>query len=133
MPNPSGRLEKPNGKSTARTVAALRREQQRLRGELARQELLIQDHPATGHHMADDASDVTEEVTDLALRRHLEGLLHEIARAILRAERGTYGLCERCGQPIDAARLRVVPSASLCILCAKAQVPPGKVENHSTR
>ncbi len=120
-------------RKAARALSVLRREQQRLQGELARQELLIQDHPATGHHLADDASDVTEEVTELALRRHLEGLLQEIERAILRADRGTYGCCERCGRPIDAARLRVVPSASLCIQCAKAQGQSGRVENHSAR
>ncbi len=114
-------------------LSALRKQQQHLRDELARQELLVQDHPATGHHMADDASDVTEEVTDLALRRHLEGLLEGIERAIVRAEQGTYGSCERCGRPIDAERLRAVPWVSLCIDCAKAQVQLGKAESRSTR
>ncbi len=114
-------------------LPALRQEQQRLRDELARQELLIQDHPTDSQHMADDASDVNEEVTGLALRCHLEGLLQDIERAIRRAERGTYGLCERCGQPIDAARLRVIPSTSLCIECAKARVHAGQVASHFKR
>jgi RNA polymerase-binding transcription factor DksA len=45
----------------------------------------------------------------------------EIESAIGRAERGTYGMCERCGRPIAEERLRVAPSASLCINCAKLQ------------
>lgn len=114
-------------------LSTLRREQQHLLDELARQELLIQDRPATASHMADDASDVAEETTNLALRRHLEGLLQNIERALRRVERGTYGLCERCGQPIDAERLRVIPSTSLCIECAKARVHSGPVTGQATR
>jgi DnaK suppressor protein len=72
--------------------------------------------------MADDASDVAEQATNFALRHHLEELLKEIERAMGRAERGTYGMCERCGRPIAEERLRVVPSASLCIDCAKLQI-----------
>jgi RNA polymerase-binding transcription factor DksA len=73
--------------------------------------------------MADDASDVVDQATTLALRRHLEGLLNGVERAILRAERGTYGLCERCGLRISEERLQVMPAAMLCIACAKLQNP----------
>ena len=108
------------------TLLALKKEQQRVLDEIARQELLVQDHPTTTTHMADDASDVAEQATNLALRRHLEGQLKEIERAIARAERGTYGMCERCGKPIAEERLRVIPSASLCIDCAKLQIHSAK-------
>ncbi len=102
-------------------LLVLKKERQRLLDEIAHQELLIQDHPTTTNHMAEDASDVAEQATNLALRHHLEELLKEIDRAILRAEKGTYGSCERCAKRIDAERLRIVPSASLCIECAKLQ------------
>ncbi len=102
-------------------VVTLKEERQRLLDEIAHQELLLQDRPTITNHMADDASDVAEQATNLVLHCHLEALLNEIERAIVRAERGTYGLCERCGKCIDAERLRVVPSASMCIECAKRQ------------
>ncbi len=98
----------------------LHSERQRLRDRIARQELLRPDHPIPTTHLADDASDVAEQETGLALRRHLEAMLHEIDRAIQRAERGALGLCERCGRPIDPERLRAVPWVTLCISCARS-------------
>jgi RNA polymerase-binding transcription factor DksA len=38
-------------------------------------------------------------------------LVAEIVRALTNLRRGTYGDCERCGQPIPLARLRVLPEA----------------------
>ncbi len=108
-------------------ITALEQERQRLSDELKRQEVLAQDHPTTGNHMADDATEVSEQAKAMALRRHLEGMVKEIDRAILRAQRGTYGLCERCGKPIPEERLKVVPSALLCIECAKRQIHNVKV------
>jgi RNA polymerase-binding protein DksA len=107
-------------------LLALKKERQRLVDEIGHQEVLIQDHPTTTDHMADNASDLTEQVTNLALRGNLEELVKEIDRAIGRAERGTYATCERCGKPIADERLRVVPSASLCIDCAKLRVHSAK-------
>jgi len=107
-------------------LRTLRKERRRLTEELKHQEMLAQDHPTTGNHMADDASEVEAQAKSLALRRHLEGMIKEIDRAIVRAEKGTYGVCERCHLPISEERLKVVPSASLCIECAKLQIRTSK-------
>ena len=48
-------------------------------------------------------------------RRHLA----DIDRAVADLDRGTYGLCERCGRPISAARLAALPVARTCIDCAR--------------
>ncbi len=74
--------------------------------------------------MADDATEVEEQAKSLALRRHLEGMLKEIDRAIARAEKGVYGICERCKNPIPEERLKVMPAATLCIECAKLSAHP---------
>lgn len=100
-------------------LRALKKEHRRLQEELDRQELLAQDRPSTGNHMADDATEVSEQAKTLALRRHLDGMLKDIERAIARAEKGTYGICERCKQPISEERLKAMPAATLCIHCAK--------------
>ena len=49
-------------------------------------------------------------------------MLKEVQRAIVRAEKGKYGLCEACGNPIGEERLKVMPYATLCIEHAKASV-----------
>lgn len=47
--------------------------------------------------------------------------LREIDEALTRIAQGTYGICERCGEPIPYARLEVVPYARLCMKCSKPQ------------
>ena len=44
--------------------------------------------------------------------------LAEVDAALARVSAGTYGRCERCGQPIAPARLDARPTARLCIQCA---------------
>lgn len=47
-------------------------------------------------------------------------MIREIETALERVAAGTYGLCGRCGEEIGLARLRALPTATLCIDCAKA-------------
>ena len=47
----------------------------------------------------------------------LECELQWLEEALRRADQGTYGLCSHCGQPIDPARLEVLPEATLCFEC----------------
>lgn len=50
----------------------------------------------------------------------LERDRHELAEtdaALERIAAGTYGLCLRCGRPMDRARLRLFPAAGLDICC----------------
>ena len=61
--------------------------------------------------------DVWEREKTASLLLGLEAKLKEIERALRMTERGDYGLCERCGQPIDPARLKVMPTTTLCLKC----------------
>ena len=49
-----------------------------------------------------------------ARRRH-----DDVLRTLDRVEQGAYGRCERCGEPIGAARLEARPTARTCIACAR--------------
>lgn len=33
------------------------------------------------------------------------------------AQQGMYGICERCGKPIDPARLEAIPETTFCLEC----------------
>ncbi|MFI5896761.1 TraR/DksA family transcriptional regulator [Actinoplanes sp. NPDC051513] len=42
----------------------------------------------------------------------------EVDYALRRVDAATYGICERCGQPIAGERLAVRPFARCCMACA---------------
>ena len=46
--------------------------------------------------------------------------LRRIDAALDRFEAGTYGICTKCGDEIEEARLDVVPETPFCAACAKA-------------
>ena len=54
---------------------------------------------------------------DLALSAQALVAVEEIDAALARIEDGTYGACERCGQPIPKPRLKALPYARLCVAC----------------
>ncbi|MGA8297207.1 MAG: TraR/DksA C4-type zinc finger protein [Acidimicrobiales bacterium] len=49
--------------------------------------------------------------------------LSDIDEALERVRQGTYGTCERCGDSILSERLKVLPTARLCIACAVSSYP----------
>jgi RNA polymerase-binding transcription factor len=119
------------GRLTAAQAAAIRRALEAGRaGTLDQIESLRRDFDGivasaalTG---ADDEHD-PEGATIAFERAQLETLiaqarqqLLELEDALARLERGGYGICEGCGQPIAAERLEVRPTARTCISCAAA-------------
>jgi RNA polymerase-binding transcription factor DksA len=54
---------------------------------------------------------------DLALSAQARGAVEDIDLALEKITGGTYGTCERCGQPIPRARLKALPQARLCVAC----------------
>lgn len=61
--------------------------------------------------------DIWEREKNLALINALEAKIGEIDRALRKLDKGEYGICERCGQEIDPARLKAMPTATLCLRC----------------
>jgi len=51
----------------------------------------------------------------------LEKVSDSVKRALGKMEKGEYGVCEKCGAPIDAARLKAYPEATLCSDCARKE------------
>jgi DnaK suppressor protein len=67
------------------------------------------------NHMGDMASVTFERELDEGLGEGAQQTLAQIDRALSRLDDGTYGTCERCGEPIAEERLRARPWATLCI------------------
>jgi RNA polymerase-binding protein DksA len=70
---------------------------------------------------ADAGSFTFEREKDLSIANNVQDLLDKIAKALDKIDEGTYGLCESCGDPISAERLKALPYVLLCIKCKKAE------------
>lgn len=69
---------------------------------------------------ADAGTFTFERERDLSIENNVRDLMGKIDRALARMEDGTYGICSRCGKPIEKARLKALPYADLCIKDAQA-------------
>ena len=76
------------------------------------------DTNADDEHDPEGATIAFERSQVGALVQQARSHLQEIEAAAERLERGTYGRCERCAEPIPPARLTARPVARLCIRCA---------------
>jgi DnaK suppressor protein len=77
---------------------------------------------ADGYDDSGDPETATyERERDLSLLENARDLLDQVDRALAKIADGTYGICESCGKSIEAARLRALPHASLCISCKRAE------------
>ena len=70
---------------------------------------------------ADAGSATFEREKDLSLVNNLRDLLDKIDKAMAKIDEGTYGLCDRCGKPIEKARLKALPYANLCLKDKQAE------------
>ena len=71
--------------------------------------------------MADQASGNNEVHIALKLKQTDAKILQAIEEALWRLEKGTYGLCRDCGEPIAPARLNAIPWTRVCISCKEKQ------------
>lgn len=65
------------------------------------------------------ADEVEEYETRLPVEHSLELRVKDINAALDKIKDGKYGKCEKCGENIDEKRLKIHPSARLCLKCQK--------------
>ena len=107
---------RPHDKETvARAIVELAAERSAISRELATLRSTLLDKPETGIEDGDPV--IAERAKNLSLIDGLEGHLTEIERALSTARHGAYGICERCGRPIEAERLHILPETRLCVTC----------------
>src|SRR5947209_20397466 len=66
---------------------------------------------------ADAGSFTFEREKELSIGNNIRDLLDKVNHAINAIDRGTYGICENCGNPIAKARLLALPYSTLCLNC----------------
>ncbi|MDK2955629.1 MAG: DnaK suppressor protein [Desulfovibrionales bacterium] len=71
--------------------------------------------------IVDQASAESDRAFSLLLRGREQRLIRKIKNALIRIERGEYGICEECGGDISLPRLKARPVTTLCIDCKSLQ------------
>jgi RNA polymerase-binding protein DksA len=90
-------------------------------GEADLADLVADSGDGAGDDQADAGSKTFEREHEMSVNANTREMLEQALRALRRLEAGTYGICESCGQPIKAGRLRAYPRATLCITCKQAE------------
>lgn len=75
------------------------------------------------NHAIDNASvdtDVREQEAHQRIEAEVETLNHklqDIDIALIRLEKGVYGICKKCNKKIPAKRLELIPETINCVIC----------------
>lgn len=96
-------------------LAELQSEYDRAVAELANLQHTSTD--GAGDDLADAGAKTFEREQEQSIAANRQLLMSQIRHAIERIDSGTYGMCENCGQPIPAARLKALPMATLDAAC----------------
>jgi len=67
--------------------------------------------------LLDRATTEHERVIELTIRSRESQEIKEIKEALGRIEKGQFGICTHCGQPISQKRLLLAPMSRLCTPC----------------
>lgn len=70
-------------------------------------------------NMEEEADETQEYDNLLSIEHRLELKLKDVNSALEKIEKGTYGICEKCGKIIERDRIVAYPEAKLCIECNK--------------
>lgn len=74
----------------------------------------------------EEATEALELEKRLALEKRIRDQLAEVEHALSKFEKGTYGSCDVCGQPIEPARLEALPQANMCLNCKASRTKNAK-------
>ena len=103
--------------------------QRSMSAQKAAQVLTREEHP----HDEGDLSQQSHEEWIFLNRNTLDiKLLREVQAAVRRIDRGTYGICSGCEEPISAKRLDAVPWAKFCVACQE-RVSSGVLQEDEER
>ncbi|HEX2025512.1 MAG TPA: TraR/DksA C4-type zinc finger protein [Actinomycetota bacterium] len=130
MPTKRSPFTKSELNEVRKRLEAEREELQRQAAEIEESSLGTSQSELTGEvsfdeEYADAGTATFERERDLSLTNNIRDLTDKVDRALERIAEGTYGLCERCGKPIEKARIKALPYATLCIKDKQAEERAG--------
>ena len=71
-----------------------------------------------GKRVGEGTSLAVERLSQIAAHDRLQITLAEVIHAQDKLADGSYGVCDRCEQPVGEGRLEAMPWATLCVACS---------------
>ena len=105
------------GTALRRRLEEISREHQQIVAEAQ----LIRAGATSVTDFAEDGAMASESEQDDLLASRLQRQADQLSEALARLEDGTYGICQECGKPIAAPRLKALPHATCCVSCQERQ------------
>lgn len=65
----------------------------------------------------EEADEATEMVANAGMVEALKRRAHRVDDALVKMDKGTYGICEKCGGEIEAELLKIDPESRYCRSC----------------
>lgn len=106
-------------KALSAELAEMRTEYENSVQELNELQLLSTD--GAGDDQADAGSKTFDREQELSIAANRLDLISQITHALERVDKGRYGLCEVCGNPIPRVRLEAFPMATLDVACKQRE------------
>ena len=75
---------------------------------------VINDNPSD---VMDKASREFDQYMEMMMRGRESFLIKELQEALMRIDRGVFGICEVCKGRISERRLRAIPTSRVCVGC----------------
>lgn len=107
----------PKASSDLTKEQALQKEREQAKSELDKLREYMQAEVDVDPEEGDSA--IFEREKNAALISVLERKLKDIDAALSSLAKGRYGICDRCGEPIEPERLEIKPDATLCVSCQR--------------
>jgi DnaK suppressor protein len=89
--------------------------------QAALEKRVMNDNPSD---TVDKASMDVDQNADLMMKERKRSLIQELQGAIMRIDRGVFGICEVCAGRIAERRLLAVPTSRSCITCMEKEGNP---------
>lgn len=96
---------------SAAFVQSQRKKLETIRTKLEKRQKELAAFPDIGDSPDDSAQEASEFEGNLALKKNVDKGLRDVRRALRRIEKGSYGICKKTKQPIEQARLQLIPEA----------------------
>ncbi|MDK2823939.1 MAG: hypothetical protein PWP71_1857 [Clostridia bacterium] len=85
------------------------------------------------NHPGDVASEIFERGKDIGFKTYALQQIEKVEDALEKLEKGQYGFCDKCGQPIPEERLEAIPLTTMCVKCREEEWEDGAKYNIKAR